>query len=66
MDAVFQTKKVRPAVKKIFLPFLVPLCETMLFNAINKGKRPINRSGANQICGGHANHIKNALRRAKR
>lgn len=66
MEAIFQTKKVKPAVKNIFLPFLGLLCNVMLFKAINKGTKPTNRSGANHICGGQANHIKNALRRAKR
>jgi hypothetical protein len=63
---VFQTKKVKPAVKKILFPcFLIVLVE-IESRAMNRGTKPINNNGVVKGIGGQANQSKNALKRARR
>ena len=63
---MFQTKKAKPAVKNIDLPFFNISDFSMLSNAMSNGNKATNKTGEVNGIGGQANQSKTAESKAKR
>lgn len=66
MDAEFQIRKVKPAVKKMRLPCFFRSVFEILSNAINSGTNAISNNGVVKGIGGQASQSKKALNKARR